>query len=142
MKDDKKDFGYELSEKSVLAFQSGSYIEAFVFQVEMIENGIPLMIVGRARNLRMSSTKVRKLAYKGTLEKKIDNLIEICGNDFDHFCTNLHEYRERRNRLTHRKTSFKSEEEMNDFARETWLIGTLIIFNFCEAIGNFPGLEE
>ena len=138
MTDNDKDFGLEISERSVKAFDAGSYVEAFFFQAEVFESSIPIMIAGRARHLGMSNTKVRKLAYKGTLEKKIDILIKLCGDDFSDLCTNLHEYRDRRNRLIHRKNTFKDEDEMNDFARDTWLIGTIILSNFVGSISGIP----
>jgi hypothetical protein len=141
MDENDKDFGLELSEKSIKAFEAGDYLEAFNFQVEAFESSITVMIAGRARRLGMSNTKVKKLAYKGTLEKKIDNLTELCGDDFSHLCNNLHEYRDRRNRLIHRKSSFKGEEEMNDFARETWFLGTTIIYYFVESISGIPNLK-
>ena len=136
-----KDFGGELVKKSIKAFEAGGYLEAFVFQAEAIEGSIPVMIAGRARHLGMSNTKVKKLAYEGTLEKRIDNLIKLCGDDFSHLCNNLHEYRDRRNRLIHKKSSFTDEEEMNDFARETWLLGTTIIYYFVESISGIPNLK-
>lgn len=139
---DDKDFGYKLSEMSVKAFDAGNYIEAFNYQAEAFESSITVMIAGRARHLGMSNKKVKKLAYNGTLEKKIDILIDLCGKDFNHLCTNLHEYRERRNRLIHRKSSFKDKEEMSNFARETWLLGTSILYNFVESIEGVPHLEE
>lgn len=137
-----KDLGLEISEKSIEAFNAGSYLEAFFFQAEVFESSIPLMIAGRARYLGMSNTKVKELAYKGTLEKKIDNLIDLCGDDFSHLCSNLHKYRDRRNKLIHRKSTFKNEEEINEYAKETWLLGTAILYNFVESISGFPDLEE
>lgn len=141
MNENDKDFGLEISEKSIKAFEAGDYLEAFNFQAEVFESSITVMIAGRARHLGMSNTKVKKLAYKGTLEKRIDNFIELCGDDFSHLCNNLHEYRDRRNRLIHKKSSFTDEEEMNDFARETWLLGTTIMYTFVESISGIPNLK-
>lgn len=141
MEKDEKDFGYELSEKSIRAFDAGSYLEAFFFQAEAFEGSIPEMIAGKLRSMGMSNTKIKKMAYRGTLEQKIDRFTELCGDEFSHLCSNLHEYRERRNKLTHRKSDFKDEEEMNNYARETWLLGTIVLSNFIESIKGFPGLE-
>jgi hypothetical protein len=51
---------------------------------------------------------------------------------------NLHDWRERRNRLIHRKHTFKDDKELNDFAREIWLIGTFIIYDFVDSIADIP----
>ena len=132
------DFGIELSNKSIEAFENDNFLEAVILQLEVVEEAIKIMIKGRSRHLGLSNTKIHDLADEGDLETRINNLKELCGSDFSYLCENLQDWRERRNRLTHRKHTFKGNKELNDFARETWLIGTYIIYNFIESIGNFP----
>lgn len=140
--ENEEDFGIRLSEKSIEAFESGDYLKAFLLQVEPIDDAVKVMIAGRAKHLGINEEEIKKLAYKGTFEKRIDNFIKLCGNDFKYFCENLHDYRERRNRITHEKASFKDEEEINRFAMESWLMGTEIIYNFINSIENYPYLKN
>jgi len=135
------DFGFDISNKSIEAFENGDFFKAVMLQLEVVEEAIKIMIRGRGRHLGLSNTKIHKLADEGDLETRINNLKELCGSDFNYLCENLQDWRERRNRLIHRKHTFKDDEELNDFARETWLIGTFIIYNFVDSIANIP-LED
>ena len=130
--------GFDISNKSIEAFEHEKYFEAVMLQLEIVEEAIKIMIRGRARHLRLSNTKIHKLADEGDLETRINNLQELCGSDFRYLYGNLQDWRERRNRLIHREHTFKNNEELNDFARETWLIGTFIIYDFVDSIANIP----
>lgn len=132
------DFGEFLSNKSIEYFENGKYLEAVDIQLEVVEDCIKMLIHGRGKHLGLSNTKIHKLADEGDLETRINNLIELCDKDFSHLCTELHEWRNRRNRLRHRKSTYKSLEDLNEFARLTWLMGTTIIYNFMENISNIP----
>lgn len=134
----KNDFGYELSSRSVEAFDKGNYLEAVFLQAEIFETIIPVLISGRAHHLGINEKNIKSLAYEGNLNKKIDNLIELGGEEFSFLTENLHDYRKRRNRITHRKTEFKSINELNEFARDTWLLGTIIFSMFIASIKNYP----
>jgi len=131
------DFGYELSIKSVEAFDNGNYLEAIILQVEIFETIIPVLISGRARKLRIDEKIIKSLAYKGNLNTKIDNLIELSGEEFSYLTENLHDYRKRRNRIIHRKTEFKNINELNEFAKDTWLLGTIILSVFVMSIEDY-----
>jgi hypothetical protein len=139
---DNSDFGEQLSNKSVEAFDAGDYITAVFLQLEPWEDFLKMIIRCRARHLGYSKTKIHDLADTGDLETRINNLVELCGDDFNFICKDLQEWRERRNKVTHRKNTFSNETEFKDFCKETWLMGTTIIFNFMNHIENAPWLSE
>ena len=130
--------GFDISNKSIEAFENGNFFEAVMLQLEVVEEAIKFMIRGRGRHLRLSNTKIHDLADEGDLETRINNLKELCDPDFSNLCENLQDWRIRRNRITHRKHTFKDIVELNEFARETWLMGTFIIYNFVDSIANIP----
>ena len=135
------DLGVDLSNKSIELFEEGKDLEAVNLQLEVIEEFIKMLIRERARYLGNNNTEIHKLADEGDLQTRINNLIKLCGNDFSHLCSDLQEWRKRRNRLSHRKASFKNFEELNEFAKETWLLGTKIIYIFMKNIANIPNIE-
>lgn len=136
------DLGYKLSIKSIEAYEKGDYIKAFFHQAEALENSVTVMIAGRARHLGMSEKEVQKLAYKGNFNTKINNLTKISGEEFSFLCNGLHDYRERRNKIIHRKSEFKNEAELKRYSKESWELGTNIIACFIDSIENYPTGEE
>ena len=132
------DLGYKLSIKSIEAYEKRNYVEAFFLQVETFENSIQVMITGRARHLGIEEKKVKKLACEGNLNKKIDNLIKVGGDDFRFLWEDLHNYRRRRNKIVHQKSEFRDEEELKNYAQESWLLGTRILSCFIGSIENYP----
>jgi len=135
---EENDFGYQLSIMSIKAYEKGDYILAFFYQVEIFENTMIPMIAGRARHLGMEEKEVKKLAYKGNFNTKIDNLINISGEEFRFLWDDLHNYRERRNKLIHGKSEFKNEAELKRFSKESWELGTNKLFCFISSIENYP----
>lgn len=136
------DLGYKLSIKSIEAYEKGDYVKAFFHQAEALENSVTAMIVGRARYLGMNEKEVQKLAYKGSFNTRINNLTKISGEKFSYLCNSLHDYRERRNRIIHRKSEFQNEAELERYAKESWELGTDIIACFIDSIKNYPTKEE
>lgn len=139
---DNFDFGEQLSNKSIEAFDNGDYYLALSLQLELVEEFIKMILRCRARHLGYNKTKMHDLADTGDLETRINNLIGLCGDDFNFLCVDLQEWRKRRNKITHRKSTFSNETEFNDFCKETWLMGTAIIYNFMNYIENAPWLSE
>ena len=136
------DLGYKLSIKSIEAYEKGDYVEAFFYQAEAFENSITVMIAGRARHLGMGEKEVQMLAYKGNFNNKINNLIKISGEDFRFLCNGLHDYRERRNKIIHRKAEFKNEAELKSYAKESWELGTNKIACFINSIKGYPTEDQ
>lgn len=139
---EENDLGYKLSIKSIKAYEKGDYVEAFFYQAEAFENSITVMIAGRARHLGMEEKEVKKLAYKGNFNTKIDNLINISGEEFRFLWEDLHDYRKRRNKIIHRKSEFKNEAELKRYAKESWELGTNKIACFINSIKGYPTEDQ
>lgn len=139
---EENDFGYQLSIMSIEAYEKGDYILAFFYQVEIFENTMTPMIAGRARHLGKDEKEVKRLAYKGNFDTKINNFIEISGEEFRSIWKDLHNYRKRRNKIIHKKSEFKNEAELKRFSKESWELGTNILFCFINSIENYPNGEQ